>query len=142
MKFDFKFDIKSILILVLLGFSLVFFYKWYFSGLDGYKKEIKRLHSENKILQNKRDSVSLIIKGLEIDFVKLQKQDSLLKIKIQNSENDVRLAKDKANKSKSELDNLRKDLDNTKKQIEELQKNPLNRTGDDLLNSLKIKTKQ
>lgn len=142
MKFDLKFDIKSILILVLLGFSLVFFYKWYFSGIDGYKKEVKRLHAENEILQHKRDSVNLIIKGLEVDFKRLQKLDSTLRVKIQKDEIEIKSAKDKANQSKTELDRLRLDLEKTKKQIEDLKNNPSNRTGDDLLNSLKIKTQK
>lgn len=142
MKFDLKFDIKSILILVLLGFSLIFFYKWYFSGVDGYKNELKRLHSENKILQHKRDSVNLIIRGLETDYKKLQVLDSTLRVKIKKDEEEIKFAKDRANKSKGELDNLRLELEKTKKQIEDLKDKPANRTGDDLLNSLKIKTKQ
>jgi hypothetical protein len=38
------------------------------------------------------------------------------------------------------LDKMRKEMEETKNQITELRKNPPNRTGDDLLNSLKMKT--
>lgn len=142
MKIDLKFDIKSILILVLLGFCLIFFYKWYFSGDDGYKKEVKRLREENKKLQQKRDSVNFIIQGLEKDFSELKKIDSTLKVKIFSMESEIISAKEKANRSKSELEKLRVEIEKTKKQIEDLKQNPPNRKDEDLLNSLKTKTKK
>jgi hypothetical protein len=37
---------------------------------------------------------------------------------------------------------MKKDLEQTKQKIEEFKKNPPNRTGDDLLNSIKNKTQK
>ena len=81
-----KLDIKSVLILVLLGFSLIFFYMWYFRGSDTYKDEIKSLKEENKSLHDRRDSISSHLNSLNINFDELKKQDSLLKIKISYQE--------------------------------------------------------
>lgn len=135
-----KLDIKSIIILVLLLASGIFFYMWFFGGMDGYKKEVNRLREENKKLELQSDSIKGRIKKYELDFVELRKQDSLLKVKILQSQSEVEIAKSKANRSKEELDKLRVELEKTQKQIEELKSHPKNRTGDDLLNSLKNKT--
>jgi chromosome segregation ATPase len=134
-----KLDIKSILILVLLGFSLIFFYMWYFRG-DNYKDELKKIKEENKILHEKRDSIDLRLNKLNVSFNLLKKEDSLLRIKIYNQDLEIQKFKNKANASKEQLNKLLKELEETRKKIQELKNNPPNRTGQDLLNSLKIKT--
>ena len=42
----------------------------------------------------------------------------------------------------NELDKIMKSLAETRRKIEELKKNPPNITGNDLINSIKIKTKK
>ena len=56
-------------------------------------------------------------------------------------ENGVKIAEADASKSKANLNKLRAELEKTKKSIDDLKNNPTNRTGDDLLESLKNKTK-
>lgn len=135
-----KLDIKSILILVLLGFSLIFFYMWYFRGSDNYKDDLKKLKQENKELHEKRDSIQLHLNSLNDSFNELRKQDSLLKVKISDQELEIQKFKNKANASKDQLNKLLKELEETRKKIQELKNNPPNRTDQDLINSLKIKT--
>lgn len=135
-----KLDIKSILILVLLGFSLIFFYMWYFRGSDNYKDDLKKLKQENKELHEKRDSIQLHLNSLNDSFNELRKQDSLLKVKISDQELEIQKFKNKANASKDQLNKLLKELEETRNKIQELKNNPTNRTGQDLINSLKIKT--
>jgi chromosome segregation ATPase len=135
-----KLDIKSILILVLLGFSLIFFYMWYFRGSDNYKDELKKLKEENKILNETRDSITSHLNTLNVNFNLLKKEDSLLRIKIYNQDLEIQKFKNKANASKEKLNKLLKELEDTRNKIQELKNNPPNRTGEDLLNSIKIKT--
>jgi uncharacterized coiled-coil DUF342 family protein len=70
----------------------------------------------------------------------LRKQDSLLKIKISDQELEIQKFKTKANASKEQLNKLLKEMEETRNKIQELKNNPTNRTGQDLINSLKIKT--
>ena len=135
-----KLDIKSILILVLLGFSLIFFYMWYFRGSDNYKDDLKKLKQENKELHEKRDSIQLHLNSLNDSFNELRKQDSLLKVKISDQELEIQKFKTKANASKEQLNKLLKEMEETRNKIQELKNSPPNRTGQDLINSLKIKT--
>lgn len=142
MNFQNKLDIKSILILVLLAFSLLFFYKWYFSGVDNYKEQVKSLREDNKLIKERRDSIDLHLKSLKGEYNKLKQEDSVLRIKISNLDSEIRVAKDKANNSNNQLNSIRKQLEQTKNDIKHLEDNPKNRKEDDLLNSLKNKLKK
>jgi len=133
-----KLDIKSILILVLLGFCLLFGYKWYFStGNSEYKKQLKELRDSNRLLQSQRDSINIELKSLKTDFTLLKSEELSLKIDIEKLTEEIEITKANASKSKSELNKLKKDLLESRKKIEELKSNPTNRVGDELLNSLK-----
>lgn len=137
-----KLDIKSILILVLLGFSLFFGYSWYFRGDSGYKERLKQLEIRNKVIEHQKDSIKEVLVQKEIEFIKLKKSESILESEIASLEMDILNARRNANKSKAELDKIMKSLAETRRKIEDLKKNPPNRTGNDLLNSIKIKTKK
>lgn len=64
-----KLDIKSIVILVLLGVSILFFGMWFFKGSDT-KSRIKELENENARIEKVRDSLEVVNKGLSIEFDK------------------------------------------------------------------------
>jgi len=133
-----KLDIKSILILVLLGFCLLFGHKWYFStGNSEYKKQLKELRVNNKILQNQRDSINVVLKELEVDFDDLKEGEKIFQQKIDSMNIEIDLSKLRVLKLKDELDKLKGDLSETRKKIKELKENPSNREGNELLNSLK-----
>ena len=101
---------------------------------------LKKLKQENKELHEKRDSIQLHLNSLNDSFNELRKQDSLLKVKISDQELEIQKFKTKANASKEQLNKLLKEMEETRNKIQELKNNPPNRTGQDLINSLKIKT--
>lgn len=132
-------DLKSIIILVLLGVSIVFFGMWFFRGSD--KDKVRDMENQIKLIQNQRDSLKNVNNILAIDFLKIQKEindrDSLIKmIEIKLSDAEKRL-----NSANSKLSDTEKRLKRSKKMVEELEKTPIKRDGDDLINSLKEKLK-
>jgi chromosome segregation ATPase len=138
-----KLDIKSILILILLFGCLIFGYMWYFNTDNtDYKKELKELREDNKMLQEQRDSINHELKILESDFLILKTNESFYLDKIDKLEIEIEKAKNNANKSKAELDKIRKELAEVRKKIQEFKNNPPVLTDDDLLNSLKINLKR
>ncbi len=137
-----KFDIKTIIILVLLGISLLFGYKWFFSNDPSLKKRLKEIESEYNTLEEKKKDADKRIKELENEFIVLQKKDKELQDKVVKLESDIKIAEQNAANSKNNLDKMKKELEETKHKIEDFKKNPPNRTGDDLLNSLKNKTQK
>jgi septal ring factor EnvC (AmiA/AmiB activator) len=134
-----KLDIKSILILVLLAGCLIFGYMWYFKS-DNVKSELKELRADNERIKKERDSINIHLRALEVNFTKLKQNEKFLQQKINDLELEIERSKQKANKSQAELNKLRLRLEETRRKIKELKNNPPNRTDDDLLNSLKIKT--
>lgn len=136
-----KLDFKSILILILLGFALFFGYKWYFTDNSDYKNKIKELEEQYQLLEDEKNKNNLIIEGYKVELDSIMVQDSLNLIKISELEVRVYDAEINAENSKKEFDKIQKQLEETRKKIEEFKKNPPNRTGDALLESIKNKTK-
>lgn len=137
-----KIDFKSILILILLAFALFFGYKWYFTDTSDYKNKLKELQKEYQLLEESKKENNLLIEKYKFELDSIMVQDSLNAIRISELESKVFDAEKNAAKSKKEFDKLQKQLEETRKKIEELKKNPPNRTGDALLESIKNKTKK
>ncbi len=135
-----KLDVKSILILVLLAISLFFGYKWFFGGNSEYKEKVKQLEKEFQELENQKKKVDLEISSWRSKFDSLSVEDRKLKQENIKLESQTRKAELEANKSKANLDRIKGDMKETQNKIEEFKKNPPNRTGDALLESLKNKT--
>jgi len=133
-------DIKTIFILVLLGFCFFFFSLWYLKG-TGYKKEYKRLEIKFNDLQKSRDSLKSINKKLESDYNKLESQVKLREFYISKLESDIEKTKSELKSAKSEVSRFKLDWIATKKKIENLKKNPIKREDDQLIKSLKEKLK-
>jgi hypothetical protein len=136
-----KLDIKSILILVLLGLTLLFGFKWFFSGDKASKERVKQLEQEFKQLESQKKLVDLEIATWIAKSDSLKKIDVKLQAELAKQEAETKKAEIDANKSKANLDKLRKEMEETQHKIDEFKKNPPNRTGDALLESLKNKTK-
>lgn len=137
-----KIDLKTILILVLTLICCVFVWKSLYEGDNQYKKELEKLREENKMIQQKRDSLLKGREKLELDLTVIRKNNDSLIYRSNVLEKEVKDQKNKANLSRQELDKLRKELEETKIKIEEIKKHPANRDGNDLLNSLKSKSKK
>ncbi len=136
-----KLDIKSILILVFLGISIFFGLKWFWSGNDASKERVKQLEQQFKELESQKKAVDLEIESWRSKSDSLKTLDLKLQKEIARQEMLTKKAEQEAQKSKSNLDKMRQDLADTKNKIEQIKSNPPNRTGDDLLESLKNKTK-
>jgi len=135
-------DIKNILIVVLLAGCMIFGYMWFFRNDGGYKQKIKDLEKEKKELIVAREKLEKDVTVLEKNFQDLKKREDALVADISRRDAEIRRRKEEAARSKAELDNMKKGLKETQDKIVELKKNPPNRTGDDLLNSLKMKTQK
>lgn len=133
-------NIKDILILILLGLSLVFAWTTFFGGDSLYKHKVKELEADNKRLQEERKSIDAKILVIQAKFDSLSIEDKKLQGIITLKDAEIDKNKKSAARSKAELDTIRKRLEETRKQIEEAKTNPPNREGQDLINSLKIKT--
>ena len=136
-----KLDIKSIIILILLGLTLIFGYKWYFDGDGGIDEKLNQLQEKYEIieLEKAESDRRLVDNGLVIDSLLLV--DILYVKKIKSLEFNVKTAEYNANRSYDELGEIKRELSETKKKIDELKNDLPNRVGDDLLNSIKNKTK-
>jgi chromosome segregation ATPase len=136
-----KLDVKSWIIVVLLIISLVFVGKWYFKGDDVAKSKIKELEGQIELIQKEKAQRDANIKVLQDQQKDLE---ATIAVKTQLVEDlargNVLLANQVAYAQKG-LEETRKKLKETQDKIAELLKNPVKREGDDLLNSLKNKTK-
>jgi len=135
-------DIKNVLILILLAGCLIFGYMWFFSGNDEYKEKIKQLEKEKKELVSERENLDKQVKVLQGDYVILKQKEAKLLSDLAKLDTEINQSKINAAKSQAELNKMKRDLKDTQDKIAELKKNPANRTGDDLLNSLKMKTQK
>jgi predicted RND superfamily exporter protein len=134
---------KKAIIPIILVLATVFAYYIFSNKTSGdYKEQLSKLDSSNKALEKTRDSLYKNIKSVDSNLLVLKKHDSLLNKEI--LELDAEVIKDKkiAAKSQAELNHIKNDLDSTRKQIIEAKAHPANRSGNDLLNSLKIKSKK
>ena len=92
-------------------------------------------------LEEKKKASDARIKYWETHFAALQAKSDSLKAEIDALERKTKVAEAEAKKSKARFEELSKELAKTRHNIEEFKKNPPNRTGDLLLESLKNKTK-
>ena len=132
--------LKDWSLIVLTGVAVFFFINYTISS-SGYKKEIKRLESESKDIQKKRDELDKQNKDLKKEAVIYIDNIDKYQKKI-NDISDLISKKDIEIKNlKLSLNQQRKEIEKTKKKIDELEKTPIKRTGQELLESIKEKTK-
>ncbi|NDF17635.1 MAG: hypothetical protein EB079_06690 [Verrucomicrobia bacterium] len=137
-----KIDLKTGLILLLLLFCIVFFSMWYLKGSDSAsKRELKRLKTEYKNLQKSRDSLDQVNIMLKDNFNDYQNKIDQRDSRIQSIEYQLSQAKIDLSQSKKDLSDMKTELTKTRKRVEDLKKNPINREGDNLIESLKEKLK-
>lgn len=133
-------DFKSILIIVLLVISGLFFSMWYLKGSD-YKDKFDQLEQDFNKSQKTRDSLKLVNDKLEKEFDRLNVVIKDREEKIKLIEKEIENLNKDLIETKRELASNRKILEETKKKIEELKKNPIKREDEQLINSLKEKLK-
>ena len=136
-----KLDFKSIIILILLGLTLIFGYNWYLKGDDGIKEKLKELQSRYDEIEKEKEESNKRLKENAFIIDSLVLSDSINNLKISTLEFNVSEAEKRANKIAKDLGKIHRELEITRNKIKEFKENPPNRTGDDLLNSIKNKTK-
>jgi hypothetical protein len=129
---------KTWIIAILL--AIILFAGIFMKFESEYKKTIDDLKDRNEILQSANRQIDRRLDSLRIEYSNLQKRDSSLFIEIKQREFLISEAVLSAKKSRMELEKIRLEMISTRKKIEDFRKNPSNRTGDDLLNSIKLKT--
>ena len=87
-----------------------------------------------------RHLVDLEIDSLKVEYINLQKKDSIQTVNIAKRDLQIATLISNSKKSKAELDKIKAEMEETRKKIADLKAHPINREGDDLINSLKIKT--
>lgn len=132
--------IKDWALIILVGFLIVTFVNGMMTS-SGYKKQIKDIENKNDAIEEQRKS----LESRNVELSKKIKNDSLIVIRYQeriDSLSKLISTKDGEIKTlKRSADTARKELEKTKKEIDNLLNNPIKRTGDELINSLKEKTK-
>lgn len=129
-----KTDFKSIIILVLLIMCLIFGYIWFWIGGKTYRDNIKGLEKEKTELVKERKQLNKDIDSLKIVNQELIKKDEKLTLDIKKRDVEIRKHKEESSRLIKELNELKQKIKDTQSKIEEIQKNPIKRTGDDLLN--------
>ena len=135
-----KYDIKGILVIILLITTLIFGYKWYFGGNSSDEK-IKELNEQYTKLEAEKKEKDLEIAKYRKDFIEKDNSDKEMQKEIIKAKDETMKAIIKASESKAELDKLKIDLIITRNKIDKFEKNPPNREGDSLLISIKNHTK-
>lgn len=135
-----KDKIYLIIISVLLIIALIFGLMWFLGTDSGAKERIKQLEENVSDLEAKKKDNEKNIVYWQERFSGLQVKDDSLKATIARLEKEAASADAKANGSKVKLEKITQELAKTRKKIEEFKKNPPNRTGESLLESIKNKT--
>lgn len=131
---------KNWIIFILLGLTLIFGYLQVTKDDSGYKSKIEKLREDNNRLIEENKKIDGIIDSLKVEYINLQKTDSLLNVEISKRDAEIAKALADSKKSKAELDRIKTEMEAIRKKIQELKANPFRRTDNELINSLKLKT--
>lgn len=133
-------DPKNITIIVLVALVLIFGATTFFKKDSLYKYKLEELQKVYDTEHNRRDSLDQELVKVRAEFATLKVREKQLAADVAKLDRDIASAKNTATRSREELDRTKTMLEETRKKIADLKSNPPNRTGEDLLNSLKLKT--
>jgi chromosome segregation ATPase len=131
-----KFDIKTVVIVLLLLSSTVFGFMWFFSGNEVSKDRVKQLEADFKKLESEKAAADAKITEWKGKYVEADKMDKVLSGQISGLKKDSRISEEKARKSKEDLDNVQNGISENRKEIENLKKNPPKLSDDELMEAL------
>jgi uncharacterized protein (DUF3084 family) len=139
-----QFDSKSILIIFFLFLSLFFGYKWYFTSGDKkeYRNKVDQLVTDNKKIIEVRDSLKISFLDLQKKYNLIVETDSLLSQEVIDLRRKVIFSKNKADATMKELERLKSNLEIVNNKIKELENNIIEKTDEQLIESLKNKIRQ
>lgn len=136
-----KFDVKSIIILVLLLTSIGFGLNWYFSGDDASKQRVKELENQLVKLDKDLKESDKRLKESEVKSDSLEKVTKKSQLEAARQAELTKKAEATVAKYKVELDKAKQNTIIVKEKIKEMENKPANRTEQELIESLKNKTK-
>jgi cell division protein FtsB len=131
--------VKNYLIIALLGLTLVFGYKWFFSNDKVSEDKIEQLNILNQKLDQQIIENNIQINNLSNEVNTLLESIRDKELVILDLEKDVEVSDALISDYKKDLNAYRLRLEKTREEIEKLKKDPIKRTGSDLLNSLSSK---
>ena len=137
-------NIRNLLIVVVIAVFGAFGYKWfggYGSKFGDSEKRVKELEAQFKQLQQDKIESDAKITGWQNKFDSIENREAALKTKINSLANQTLLAESKAAESKSQLDDIRNSAAKTRESIHTIRRTPVNRQGEELIQSLKTKLK-
>lgn len=131
-------DFKTLSIILLLIMSLILGFGWLHTDTSS-KKLIDKIEKDNKEIQIEKEKLLKEIKDLDTNIEKVEKDiqkkdDKIKKLEISLKEYDRKLSY-----SNSELKKEKMKRSETVKKIEEIEKNPIKKEGNNLIESLKEK---
>ena len=127
--------------LIVVSVIALFFFINFSMSSSGYKKDIKKLEKESREIQKERDLLSKQNKKLKKESISYINNISKYQYKI-DSISDLIYKKDVEIKNLTlNVDKQKKEVEKTKKKIDNIEKNPIKKTGIDLIESIKEKTK-
>jgi chromosome segregation ATPase len=115
--------------------------RWYLSNDKEAEDRMKKLETEYKDLQSKKDSSDIKISTWKSKFDSIRGQDVILKQQADLLARQTYAAEVSAAKSKAQLEIEKSKAAAIKADIDKFEKDPPNRTGNDLIQSLKNKLK-
>ena len=133
-----KIDIKTLSIILLLIMSLILGLGWLNSDTSS-KKLIDKIEKDNKEIEIEKGKLLKEIKKLDTNIEKVtkdiqEKDDKIKKLEISLKEYDSKLLQ-----NNSELKKEKIKRSETLKKIEEMEKNPIKKEGNHLIESIKEK---
>jgi chromosome segregation ATPase len=135
-----KLDIKSITIGILFLISLTLATLWYFSS-DGYKKEVRKLKAENRKIEGERKSIMNDYVILKSELDRKMVEIETLKSRGDSLNGEILKKEIEIQKGLEEISKVRAKWIRNKKEVDKLKNNPIRREGNDLLESIRQKTK-
>jgi len=135
-------DWKNIALFVTVVLCLFLGWSVFFKGDSAYKERIKQLEKENQELVEKRKELDALIAQRNLAIDSLTRVETELALQLAALETETRLLREEAERSRENWEDVKKRIDENRKKISELKKNPANRKGDALINSLKVKTEK
>ena len=135
-------NIKNLLIVAVIVVLIAFGHKWF----NGYglkfgesKKRVEELEAQIKQLeQDKIDSDAKII-SWQNKHDSIQKKEVVLKSKVSTLAKETIAAESQAAKSKAELEDVKNRTARARDSIRTIKRTPINRKGEELVQSLKNK---
>lgn len=133
---------RDVAIFILIAALLLMGWFTFFKGDNSYKRRVRELQQENKVLVQQRQSLEERIARREAAFDSLTQVESKTRSTLLRAEAESDVLRARVGIARTELASARKLAAQAQERIQNLKRRPANRTGQELLNSLKLKTQK